>query len=60
MARPKLRKYDATGSLFNSEVYLSSGGSKYFAFVNGVWVASYEHLVLTPPPIKRTHIDWEE
>lgn len=59
MERPRFRKYDATGGLITSELLLDTE-QRFFSFVNGVWVASYEHLVLTPPPIRRTRINWRE
>ena len=59
MERPKLRKYDTTGSLISTGLQLNDN-QRWFAFVNGVWVASYEYLVLTPPPTERTKIDWRE
>jgi hypothetical protein len=58
MARPKLRGYDRDGRLTVSpdeHVRLFS-----MIKVKGKWVSVWGHLVLTPPPIKRTEIDWRE
>lgn len=56
MAQPKFRGYDREGRLSNEPYHTT----KFFGLVKGKWVAVWPQLVLTPPPIKRTEIDWEE
>lgn len=56
MAQPKVYSYDVEDRL----VPEADDNTRFFAFVNSRWVVVWDYRVLTPPPIKRTKIDWEE
>jgi hypothetical protein len=56
MARPKIRGYDRDGRLAAQ----TDQDIRFFGKIKGKWAAVWAHLVFTPPPTKRTKIDWRE
>jgi hypothetical protein len=56
MAQPKLRGYYRDGRLIVSP----DEHVRLFGMIKGKWVEVWPALVLTPPPTKRTKIDWIE